>query len=129
MHDKHAFGASLLRLVLGLLFIVPGVSKLMGMLGGGHMVVDMLWGQAWLAWVLLLVEILFGLAVLLGWQLKWTVWPLVVIMLGALVVAVVPMGGPMMMVNALFHLLAVAGLVSLFLTGPGAWAVGHHHEM
>ncbi|MDD9954243.1 MAG: DoxX family protein [Candidatus Woesearchaeota archaeon] len=118
-----AYSPTILRVALSLLFIVPGLDKLLGMISGGHMIVNILWGLAVLGWILALVEILFGLAVLLGWRLQWTVWPLVLVMLGAVFLAVIPAGGPMMLVNIFFHVLAVAALVSLSLSGPGAMAV------
>ena len=120
------YGPTALRLALGLLFILPGISKLMGMLSGGHPVVGMLWGSAALAWLLLLVEIVFGLSVLLGFKLEWTVWPLVVVMIGAIFIGVLPgrAENPMWVINLMFHLTAIAGLFSLSQSGPGAIAVG-----
>lgn len=119
---KANFGPVMLRIILGLLFVIPGVSKLMGMLSGGHGVVDMLWGSAALAWLLLLVEIVAGAALLLGWKVEWMSLPLIVVMIGAIFIAVIPNmnGSP---VNLLFHLLAIASLGSLTVTGPGAYAV------
>lgn len=121
--DKYA--PSLWRLILGPLFVIPGVDKLMGMLTGGHMVVKMLWGVAAFAWILLSVEIIFGLMVFIGYKVRIAVWPLVGVILGAVLLAVVPTFGtnPLAMINLLFHLLAIVGLVSLSLTGPGAIAV------
>lgn len=120
------YAPTLWRLILGPLFVIPGVDKLMGMLTGGHMVVDMVWGIAALVWILLLVEIIFGLMLFVGYKVRYAVWPLVGVMLGATLLAVVPTLGanPMAMVNLLFHLLAIVGLISLFLTGAGAVAVG-----
>lgn len=123
---KAGYGATLLRVTLGLLFIVPGLGKLMG----PEMITGMLGdigfpAPAFFAWVLLLSEILFGLAILLGWKLQYTVWPLVVILAVALLtVHLKTLGDPMGRVNVLFHLAGLAGLISLYLTGPGEYAIG-----
>lgn len=125
MEYKNAeYGPAVLRVFLGLLFIVPGLGKLMdptpitGMLGTLGFP-----AAGFFAWLLLLSEIVFGLAVLLGWKLEWTVWPLVLVLLVATVMVAIPNmnGNP---VTVLFHLVGIAGLVSLSLTGPGKYAVG-----
>ncbi len=121
MDDYKEYGPTLLRIVLAALFLYTGIGKLMnpagptGMLGGLGFP-----APVFFAWILLLSEILFGIAVLLGWQLKYTVWPLVIILVVATIFVALPMGN---WVNTLFHLLGIAALVSLFLTGPGAASI------
>ena len=122
--NKEMYGHLVLRVFLGLLFIIPGVGKLLN----PAMPVGMLTSlgfpaPTFFAWILLLSEIIFGLTVLLGFKVKYTVWPLVIVMVVATLIVVIPNmnGNP---VNLLFHLTAIAGLVSLFLTGPGAMALG-----
>lgn len=125
MHEHCSkYGASLLRLTLGLLFVVAGIGKLLnpdgisGMLGGLGFP-----APTFFAWLLLLSEIVFGLAVLVGWKLNYAVWPLVVILVVALLtVHLKTLGDPMGTINVLFHLVGLAGLLSLYFTGPGAWA-------
>ncbi len=120
--DCRAYAPSVLRLGLGLLFVIPGLDKLFGMLGGGHMLAGMI--GAGLTWIVLLAEIVFGAALLAGWKTKYTVWPLIVIMVVATVMMVIPnLSQPMGMINLLFHILAITGLVSVYFSGPGAVAV------
>ena len=77
---------------------------------------------AFFAWLLLLSELIFGISVLVGWKVKYTVWPLVIVMLVATWTVVIPnMEGSY--VSLMFHLITAAGLVSIYLTGPGAMAV------
>lgn len=123
MNDYEEYGPTLLRIGLGLLFLIPGFDKLVGMMAEGHMIADMIGVSG--AWVLLLAEILFGIAVLSGWKLHLTVVPLIIIMVGAIVLAVAPQlpENPMVVIDLLFHLLAIAGLISLGLTGPGEYSV------
>ncbi|MBI1969648.1 DoxX family protein [Candidatus Woesearchaeota archaeon] len=123
---KEVYSPAVLRLILGPLFIVPGISKLLnpgmiiGMLGGMGFP-----GASFFGWLLLLSEIIFGLCVLLGWKVKYTVWPLVVVLLVATIMVHIPamVGNPMGAITVLFHLLGIAALVSVFLTGAGALSI------
>lgn len=121
MKNMNEYGPTVLRLVLGLLFIIPGIDKLIGTLGGGHAIAGLL--GTGLTWVLLLVEIIFGLAVLLGYKLKYTVWPLIAVLVVATILVHLPSDEPMKVINILFHLLGVAALLSVSWTGAGKYAV------
>lgn len=119
-------GPLVLRIALGLLFIIPGLSKL----ANPAMIIGMLRelgfpAAALFGWILLLSEIVFGTAVLAGYKVRTTVWPLAIIMVVAGVTVAVPQIGsnPMAVPITLFHLVALAGLVSLYFTGAGAHAV------
>ncbi len=122
--NRDGYGPMILRIVLGLLFIIPGIMKLMNPAGPTGMLTGLGFpAPAFFAWVLLLSEIIFGISILIGWKVKYTVWPLVLIMVIATITVVIPnMGGQVG--NLMWHILAIAGLVSLFFTGPGAIAVG-----
>ncbi len=125
--DKHKnanYGIALVRVVLGLLFLVPGIMKLtnpqmiIGMLEGIGFPVAALFG-----WLVIIFEILCGIALIVGWKTKWAVWPVIVIMIVATIIVApgqLAAGNPS---GLLFHLLAIAGLVMIFLTGAGAVAV------
>lgn len=121
---KHElYGPLLLRIALGLLFLIPGLMKLQSLVTTGtHMLVGMI-GLV-LVWILALVEVIAGASLLVGWMTRIMVWPLVAVMLGAIFMAVIPgrADNPMWIIDLLFHLVAIAGLVSLYLTGPGAYA-------
>jgi uncharacterized membrane protein YphA (DoxX/SURF4 family) len=76
------------RVVLGLVMFVPGLSKLF--LSGAAGVSGMLsgialfsWAPMFWAWILILAEILFGLAILANYKLKYTVIPPMIILLVA----------------------------------------------
>jgi len=76
------------RMLLGLLMLVPGLMKFFVV--GSEGVAGMLsgiglfsWAPAFWAWVLMLSEVIFGLAVLANYKLKYTVIPPVIIMLVA----------------------------------------------
>jgi len=126
MENYSNYSPTMLRAILGPLFILPGIMKLMnpamisGMLGSMGFPAPTLF-----AWILIISEIGFGLAVLAGFKIKYTVWPLVVILLVATALVFAPMIGtdPSAPGQVLFHLLGIAALVSLFFTGAGKIAV------
>mgnify|MGYP001582789949 CR=1 FL=1 len=120
-----ALAQTLLRVLLGLLFLVPGLGKSMdpagiiGMLGGLGFPIPALFG-----WILILSEILFGAALILGFKVKWTAWPLVIILAVATIMVHLPtLGTPMGPINVLFHLVGIAGLIVISTAGPGAYAL------
>ena len=125
--DCKEYAPSVLRLALGLVFIIPGLQKL----ANPAMIAGMLQGMGFpaptlLGWLVLLAEIIFGVAVLVGWKVKKTVWPLVVILAVALISVHIPAwmaAKPMALIGVLFHLLGIAALVSLYLSGPGAKSI------
>ncbi|MEK6908547.1 MAG: DoxX family protein [Nanoarchaeota archaeon] len=86
MNHKNIMTAN--RILLGLVMLVPGLLKLFVI--GSDAVVGMLssnvlfsWAPGFWAWVLILSEIVFGIAILASWKLEYTVWPPIVIMLVA----------------------------------------------
>ncbi len=120
------YGPTILRIFLGLLFLVPGIFKItnpagiIGMLGGLGFPLATFFG-----WLVILSEIGFGLALLLGYKVKYTVWPLIVIMIVAIFSVTLPgfIKNPTSAGSLLFHLLAIGGLLSVYFTGPGKCAV------
>jgi uncharacterized membrane protein YphA (DoxX/SURF4 family) len=83
MFNKHV--GNLNRILLGLVMLVPGIMKLFDM--GSSKIVEMLsnmvlfsWAPSFWAWVLILSEIVFGIAILFKWRLQYTSWPPVVIL-------------------------------------------------
>ena len=126
MENNKGHGLAILRVVAGLLFLLPGIMKLMDPAG----ITGMLTGlgfpaPSFLAWILLLSEIIFGASLIVGWKTKYTTWPLVIVLLVATLTVALPgaLENPMGWVNVLFHLVGIGALISIFLDGPGAWAV------
>ncbi len=116
---------TMLRVLLGLLFLVPGLGKIMK----PAMIIGMLNdlgfpGPAFFGWILMLSEIIFGAALVVGYKVKWTVWPLVIILAVATITVHLPkLGTPMGPINVLFHLVSIAGLIVIATSGPGACAL------
>ena len=120
---NNMYAPSLLRLGLGVLFVAAGIMKLTNV--GG--VVDLLSGigfpgATFWAWLLLLVEIVFGLLVLVGWKVKWTTIPLIVVIVVAILTVSIKAGA----MAALKDFVILTGLISLMLSGPGAFALSKH---
>jgi putative oxidoreductase len=114
------------RVVLGAMFIAAGLVKYFkatpaGVAGFfGSLGIPM---PEVMAWVVLLSEIVFGACVLLGFRLKYTVWPLVVIMAVALLLTTLRGLTAGNTSGFFFHLLAIVALVDLAARGPGKYAV------
>ncbi len=112
------FAPFALRVGLGGLFVIMGLMKLMnppqvvGMLEGMGFP-----GATFWTWVLILVELLCGAAVLVGFRLKYATVPLAIVMLVAIGVNLDNVG------IALSNAALLSGLVSLWLSGPGEWAL------
>ena len=125
MNKQYAeYGPTLLRVFLGLLMLIPGIGKLMDPAGPIGMLTNLGFIMPVVsAWVLLLSEIVFGICIILGFKVRYTIWPLVVILTVATIFIVVPnMNGNY--VNLLFHLQAIAGMITIYLIGPGKWPIG-----
>lgn len=121
--NKGCCGRFLLRIPLGIMFVGAGLMKLMQ----PENIIKMLGGMgfptpAFFGWLLLLSEIIFGLAVLVGFRTKYTAWPLVVVLLVATFMVYLPNIGKDF-ITAMFHLLGIAALISLSIAGPGDFAV------
>ena len=121
--SKH--GLFTLRVALGLLFLVAGIGKLTDPTGTAAYFASIgIPLAAVAAWLVILAEVLGGAALLVGWRTKWAVVPLGVVMLVATFFVALPgaisTGNAL---NVLFHLLALAGLKTMYLAGPGAWAL------
>jgi putative oxidoreductase len=116
------YAPTLLRILIGVLFLVQGIQKLgnpdgvSGMLSGIGFPIPLVF-----AWILILSEVVFGAAVLVGWKTKYAVWPLVLIMVVAALVGGIQWGTGF--VSVMLHLITAAALVSIYFTGPGKLAI------
>lgn len=126
MESDKRYGQAILRILTGMLFLPAGIMKLMDPAG----ITGMLTGlgfpaPAFLAWVLLLSEIIFGASLIVGWKTKYTVWPPVIVLLVAMITVALPgaLENPTGWINVLFHLSGIGALISIFLDGPGAWVI------
>jgi len=122
MIDKSKAQA-LLRIALGLFFLVPGLSKLtnpagiIGMLGGLGFPL-----AGFFAWILLLSEIIFGASLIVGHKVKFAVWPLFIILSVALLLVAIPnldLSNNSSVMAVLWHLVGLTGLMSIKASGSG----------
>jgi putative oxidoreductase len=104
-----------LRLSVGGIFLFAGIMKLFdpnmvsGMLGGMGFPAPAFW-----TWLLIAAETLCGASVLLGFKLKWATVPLMIVSIVIMAVA---------SAQAMVAISLLASLVSLWLSGPGKWAL------
>ncbi len=121
--DYSNYAPTILRFVLGGFLITAAVLRFLNIEG----VTQFIWQYGFpipyfFAWLWILTEFIFGLMVLIGWNVKYTVWPLVIV-LGLLVTIVYLPAIKETILFVWFYLMAIAALVSLSLTGPGALSV------
>jgi len=124
MEEYKEYSMTVLRVLLGLLFLLPGISKLMTLIGTGThaMLVGMMGLSAAVVWALAIVEVVCGIALLLGYQVKYAAWPLVVVILAAGFMTI-DKANPMWQISLLFHLVTGAALAHVGLHGAGPLAV------
>ena len=121
--DKHMFGHTLLRATIGLLFLFTGIAKIKDPAGVVGMLSELGFPIAtFFAWLLILSELIFGILIFVGYKTKVTVWPLAIVLAVAWILVVVPKQG-ITSINSFFHLIGIAGLITIALSGPGKWAI------
>ena len=132
-----AYGPTLLRLAVGIVFLAHGLQKLLGIWGGPgitgtvHMVQGLGFGYAYpLAALLIVAEVAGGTLLALGWGTLWVTIALLVEM-GIAVWKVHYQTGFFMNWSMVpgrvhgieFNVVLIAALLCLMLTGPGALSV------
>jgi len=121
----HMLGHTLIRVVVGIMFVLTGLAKLMN----PDIPINLLSGIGFFsmapvfwAWVLLLSELVFGVLVFVGYKVKYTAWPLALV----LVVAALTVGLPSQWNQSsgfFLHLTGAAACITIALTGPGKYAI------
>lgn len=122
------YGLALLRIVLGIAFVVHGWSKLSGGVGNvagffGSLGIP---APGLMAWVVTIVELVGGLFLIAGFLTPIVGILLALNMLGAIIFAYLGQGSPFVDRGAIaWEKEAVFGIAALCLAlaGPGAWAV------
>jgi uncharacterized membrane protein YphA (DoxX/SURF4 family) len=112
------YASLLLRIGLGGLFLTAGIMKLLD----PGMFVEMLSSMGFpmaavFAWIVIVVEILGGAAVVAGFKLKWAVPPLAFILLVAVGLGA---GGFGIVLNNIVFILCLA---ALWCMDPGMWSI------
>jgi uncharacterized membrane protein YphA (DoxX/SURF4 family) len=121
--NYHLLGHTLLRVTIGLLFVISGIRKfsnpegVSGMLGGIGFPAPIAF-----AWILIASEFIFGLLIFIGYKVKYTAWPLAFVLFVALITVTIPNSG-IGSTNAFFHMISIAGLITIALTGPGKFGL------
>ena len=117
------YGLFVLRLGLGLLFLLAGFGKLTGILGPGiEGFAGMVWGMTWLAVLIGAGELLGGIGLITGTLTKWAAGGLMIIMAGAIVLVAFPSfdaANPATLIKLLEDVVVFTGLLTLVLSGPG----------
>ena len=122
------YGPLALRLSLGLLFFISGLKKLTAPEGFADMMGQ--WGfplATVLAWIVIITEVLAGASLLSGFKTKYGAGLLFTVLLVATLVVVLgtadSVSTALASSNFWWHIVGMTGMFSLYVTGPGAFAV------
>ena len=118
--------STLLRIPLGLMFVIIGLIKIQdpsgisGFLGSIGFPISMFF-----AYLMFLTEIIFGLSILIGYKVKYTVWPLVALLFFAVILVIIPSTqfNPASIAVLGMHILSITSLLAIYILGPGKWAI------
>lgn len=131
---RYGMGLFVLRLAFGAVFLLHGGAKLFG--NDISFVREMLVMAGWelpagLLWVIAVVEVLAGLALLAGVLTTVASGLLALEMLGAVVMFhaqegffIVAVPNVPLAYGFEYHIVLISGLICLALAGPGRWALG-----
>jgi len=126
MKNKNA-GLLVLRIGLGILFLIAGFGKMTGIAGLG---IDgfsgMVFGSVLLAWIIALGEFLGGISLLVGVWTRYSTIGLSVIMLGALFMVSIPgfdASAPMTVIELFLNLNVLTALIGVTLIGTGTCSI------
>lgn len=122
MEQIRTFAQPAARVMLGLLFIVAGAGKLGDVQGfAGYMASGGV--PAFLAWPVILLELVGGLLLVIGWQTRYVALALGGFSVLAGLLFHFQPADQMQMTQLLKNLAIGGGMLLLFVHGAGAWAV------
>ncbi len=128
--ERHtATGLGILRIASGVFFLIPGIYKLLSPGDFHAMMVDFpLFLQPHLPWLFNLViacEIIGGLMLIIGWNIRLAVPALVIITLVAESMVVInDTGSNIRLLSLSAHFMGAGLYTAMFLLGSGRWAIG-----
>jgi uncharacterized membrane protein YphA (DoxX/SURF4 family) len=126
--DFKKISPTLLRISLGFFFTIAGLTKVVDPSGIVGMVGDMGFPapfDVYFGLLTMIAEIVFGLTLLIGLSTKFSVFPLIIIMVVAAVGIHLPKidEGAMAIVILLFHLVTIIALIHVALIDPGPFSL------
>ena len=121
---KSALVPLVARLLLAALFIVAGFNKITNVEGtAAYMGRQGLPEPLLMAWAVILVELLGGLLLVLGWKTRWVAWGLAIFTLATAIVGHAFWKDPAQLTQFLKNLAIVGGFLLLAVCGPGRLSV------
>jgi uncharacterized membrane protein YphA (DoxX/SURF4 family) len=124
--NKREMSYFALRVLIGLLFLIPGVFKIMnpnafiGMLESMSFPIPFVLG-----WVVIICEILCGAAIIIGWNTKKATIPLLVIIIIGLIIGIITLdiSNQASIMNVMWHLVGLAALSHISTVGSGKFKI------
>jgi len=124
MPNTTSTNASLLgaRILLALIFVLSGVSKL-GSISGTMGYMEQMGVPGILLYPTIALEVLGGLAIIVGWQTRLVSLALAAFTILAAVLFHSNLGDQNQFINFMKNIAIAGGFLALFAAGPGAWAL------
>lgn len=113
------YASLMLRIGIGGLFLTIGIFSIISPAGVKEMLANLGFPIAsFFAWLLILIELLCGAAVLVGWKIKWVTIPIALVLFVSMVIS--PLGG---FAHPLKDAALLLATIALWLLGPGMWGM------
>jgi len=124
MDNLKTYAAPLGRLLLSALFIWAGIGKLMDPTGtAGYFAHVNIPAPAVMVWIVIIIEVIGGLMVLVGFKARWAAIVLAIFSLITGFGVHLPVGDLPNMINFYKNLAIAGGMLYVFSFGAGAWSV------
>ncbi|WP_428910451.1 DoxX family protein [Niallia sp. Krafla_26] len=124
---KHEIGALILRVVLGITFFIHGFVKFQGGIENQVAWFSSIGLPGFLAYVVAIIELVGGIALIIGFATKIVSILIGIIMIGATVTVKLPLGflGNGQMAGYELDVVLLAMAVYLAINGSKLWSLGH----
>jgi uncharacterized membrane protein YphA (DoxX/SURF4 family) len=125
MQNDLSYGPTVLRFGIGLLFFISGIMMILNPDVILLFLRNIGFSQPYFfGWIIMLSEVIFGFALIIGFLVRWCVWPLFLILFFAGIFIAVPAAKNILGIfNLLLYIAVLFGLLSLFISGAGKMAL------
>jgi putative oxidoreductase len=110
------------RIFLGQIFLLAGINKI-GAYEGTQGYMESMGVPGELLFLVIALEIVGGLAVILGWQVRWASWALAAFSLATALIFHTNFGDQMQSIQFMKNVAIAGGFLALATAGAGAYSV------
>lgn len=115
----------LARLFIGQIFLIAGINKI-GQYAGTQGYMEAMGVPGMLLPLVIILEIAGGLAIILGWQVKWSALALAAFTIASALIFHSKLGDPTQLIQFMKNVSITGGLLLLAVYGAGHFSVDNH---